>query len=356
MPDPADDKDKREPVDLGKLERSVLTGRSKTFRERLFEAGPRRRQDQPQAFYTAEDDRRDLDNPDVIDRRGDVALPGGYTLHGPILPLPEGKTIDWPPQEWKEPAGEGWDERDLPTGSQLANRAAHAYETPLPAADRDAYQQWRESHRNADASEVDPDRPSIDWAGYWQATQRPGASGPESNLPLSHWETPYSPTFSSNRTGKYALPTPGGLAGGIEQFTNPYRTTLAPAEEKEFRQWASVSKAPYTDDPKADYDMRGFWKGLRAGDPRATTAVNPVDGQTHYPDTWKTPHHQSFSDESIYAQPGAPSWHGDVLVGPGGRIVSDERKLVPVTPAGAPIRPVAGDVSRLPPPTEEGDK
>lgn len=107
----------------------------------------------------------------------------------------------------------------------------------------------------------------------------------------------------------------------------PYQTKLPPEQEREFRLWLSVSKAPFDPSPKADYDMRGYWRALRTGDPRAATATSPGDKQTHYPDTWKTPYHKTFSNESIYAPPGlvAPRWIGGVLVSSEGRIIADER-------------------------------
>ena len=69
--------------------------------------------------------------------------------------------------------------------------------------------------------------------------------------------------------------------------------------------------------------MRGFY--LHQGN----TAVNANDGMLHYPDTYKTPLHQSFSGESIYANPNAhpPMWNEqDQLVLPDGTVVFDERK------------------------------
>jgi hypothetical protein len=67
--------------------------------------------------------------------------------------------------------------------------------------------------------------------------------------------------------------------------------------------------------------MRGFWQSGGGG-----TAVNPNDNMLHFPDTYKTPYHQSFSAESQWALPNAPTWNSqDQLVTPDGRIVFDER-------------------------------
>jgi hypothetical protein len=76
-----------------------------------------------------------------------------------------------------------------------------------------------------------------------------------------------------------------------------------------------------------DYDMRGFWQGLQRGDPRAKTGIDPNDQRLHFTDTWKTPYHESFSGESKFAAPGAPSWNDqDQLVAPGGRVMFDDRQ------------------------------
>lgn len=105
-----------------------------------------------------------------------------------------------------------------------------------------------------------------------------------------------------------------------------YLTTLKPDEETKFQAWVAANNAPFDPSPQADYDMRGFWRGLTNGDPRATTAVNPNDHKMHFPDVWKTPYHQSFSAESQWAIPGkAPTWNDkDQLVTPDGKVVFDE--------------------------------
>ena len=58
-----------------------------------------------------------------------------------------------------------------------------------------------------------------------------------------------------------------------------------------------------------DYDMPGFVKAWLNLDPRAMVAPDPHDGgRIHYTDPWKRPNHPSFSDQSVYAGNGAPSW------------------------------------------------
>lgn len=100
----------------------------------------------------------------------------------------------------------------------------------------------------------------------------------------------------------------------------PYRTQLDPAQEQAFQHWVNLYKIPWQDTPTADYDMRGFWKAMTAGDPRAVQSAQ----SGHYPDIWKTPYHHTFSNESIYAPPTAPHWVGNQLVDSSGRVLVDE--------------------------------
>lgn len=106
-----------------------------------------------------------------------------------------------------------------------------------------------------------------------------------------------------------------------------FQTKLSVPEQIQFLNWVKQNKVPYDKSAQADYDMPGFWKALQAGDPRAITAINPNDQQMHYPDYWKTPYHQTFSNESQWAVPSqAPAWNQmDQLVAPNGQIVYDER-------------------------------
>lgn len=104
----------------------------------------------------------------------------------------------------------------------------------------------------------------------------------------------------------------------------PYLTELSDSEEAEFQQWVKKNKVPFDPSKTADYDMRGFWRASVTGDPRAQTAVSEYDKQIHYPDTWKTPYHRTFSNESIYATKDAPSWSGYKLIDYHGRVIADE--------------------------------
>lgn len=121
------------------------------------------------------------------------------------------------------------------------------------------------------------------------------------------------------RNSQYAQPAPV-MQGG-------YLTKLNPLDELAFQHWVQTNNVPFDPSPTADYDMRGFWKALSTGDPKATTGMNANDGKMHFTDSFKTPYHESFSAESRYAAPGAPKWNDlDQLVTPSGRIVFDERK------------------------------
>mgnify|MGYP001593740306 FL=1 len=107
-----------------------------------------------------------------------------------------------------------------------------------------------------------------------------------------------------------------------------YNTPLSPMDEFAYRQWVQQNQVPTN--PNAtnpqDYDMRGFYQGLQQGNPRAQSAINPNDSQMHFPDFWKTPLHQTFSNESQWAPPTAPQWTpNDQLAQPDGRVMFDER-------------------------------
>ncbi len=111
-----------------------------------------------------------------------------------------------------------------------------------------------------------------------------------------------------------------------------FNTQLDPATELAFRQWLQQNNVPFN--PNAvgptDYDMRGFYQAMQQGNPMAQSAINPNDNLLHYPDYWKTPFHQSFSSESQWAGPAAPSWiNGSQLAAPNGRIVFDEKQPQP---------------------------
>jgi len=99
---------------------------------------------------------------------------------------------------------------------------------------------------------------------------------------------------------------------------------LTPEQEAAFMKWVASNKVPFNPKDKyPDYDMRGYYLAQQKG--QAASAVNPVDKQLHYPDTYKTPYHESFSRESQYAKEGAPSWKGEKLISPTGEIVYETK-------------------------------
>lgn len=105
-----------------------------------------------------------------------------------------------------------------------------------------------------------------------------------------------------------------------------YMTQLEPLQELAFQSWLKQNNVPFDDSPQGDYDMRAFFLANRQGSKNAQTELNANDGMLHYPDTYKTPYHQSFSNGSRYAAPGAPTWNEqDQLFLPSGKILFDER-------------------------------
>jgi hypothetical protein len=114
-------------------------------------------------------------------------------------------------------------------------------------------------------------------------------------------------------------------AQSVQSTLGPYRTTLSPLEEIQFQNWVKTNRIPFDNSPTSDYDMRGFYRAAISGDPNAQTARSPFDGLMHFPDTWKTPYHKTFSKESQYALPSAPAWSGDRLINKAGGVVADER-------------------------------
>lgn len=107
----------------------------------------------------------------------------------------------------------------------------------------------------------------------------------------------------------------------------PYWTKLPPDKETQFRQWVKQNSVNFNpEDAQPDYDMRGFWQALQAGDPRAASAIDPNDKQIHYPDYWKTPYDATFSAQSQWGIEGkTPTWNGDQYTLPGGHVIYDDQ-------------------------------
>lgn len=122
------------------------------------------------------------------------------------------------------------------------------------------------------------------------------------------------PTYTRNRA--YVRPD-----------AKSFKTDLG-KNEAGFQTWIMQNKIPFDpSDAKSDYDMRGYYKALLDGDTAAHQSLNDNDGRMHFPDTYKTPYHQSFSNESKYATPDAPSWANDSqLVDKNGNVVFDEKR------------------------------
>ena len=118
-----------------------------------------------------------------------------------------------------------------------------------------------------------------------------------------------------------------------------YNTKLSPQEEQAFRQWTKQNSIPFDfQSPVTDYDMRGFWKAQIGGDQAALRDSR----SKHFPDKWKTPYHETFSNQSQWAAPGAPHWEGDKLV----------RSAKP-KPTGSSLSSAS---NRRPKPAPKGDK
>jgi N12 class adenine-specific DNA methylase/GGDEF domain-containing protein len=121
----------------------------------------------------------------------------------------------------------------------------------------------------------------------------------------------------------------------------PYKTALPPDQEQGFQSWVKQNKVPWQDTPNADYDMRGYYKAMQSGDQNAQQKQSQFDGKMHFPDTYKTPYHKTFSSESMYATSDAPHWEGDRLIDKSGKAIADE-----TPPPTQPIKPAPIQVTR----------
>jgi hypothetical protein len=126
----------------------------------------------------------------------------------------------------------------------------------------------------------------------------------------------------------YGSLAPNPILAGRQPAAD-YDTKLDPGTEQFFRQWVAQNKVPFDPDAKApqDYDMRGFYQGLLQQNPKAQSAIDPNDARLHFPDYWKTPLHETFSNESQWAPANAPAWNSqDQLVSSGGRVLFDDKQ------------------------------
>jgi hypothetical protein len=97
--------------------------------------------------------------------------------------------------------------------------------------------------------------------------------------------------------------------------TTNYETVLPGALEQQFRAWVRKNNVPFNpDDKTSDYDMRGYYMSQKLQFEGALGDVPAHLPGAHFPDTFKTPYHATFSDESQYATPNNPfHWRGDTL-------------------------------------------
>lgn len=110
------------------------------------------------------------------------------------------------------------------------------------------------------------------------------------------------------------------LAGGSTETVDPFRTSIPYNRESEFQDWTRANRITDLDHPDSHYDYRGaFLEGVKP-------EVAP-DGVAHWPDTYKTPGHPTFSVESKYAagRNDAGIWQGDQFV-PASQLLESERR------------------------------
>ena len=98
----------------------------------------------------------------------------------------------------------------------------------------------------------------------------------------------------------------------------PYKTKLTSQEEQQFLKWYKMVAMmnqldPNPDHPDHHYDYRGFWKNSSEQDRLSMSLFVP---DKHFPDTYKTPLHPTFSNESIYSNAFTPGghWDGEIFV------------------------------------------
>lgn len=221
-------------------------------------------------------------------------------------------------------APKGWDRTPNHINRSAINPANDVFERQNDVAD----------HGNYDGRAMSMDRSGM-LEGRMNAQM--GASSVP-HTPVDGWKLS-AEQIKKAQPAKGPAPKDGWMVKAPRPDAKPgnYRTELPPAQEKQFAAWVKKTGAqfdPSSNNPKEDYDMRGFYKAVQAGDPAAITAMSGYDGKPHYPDTYKTPYHETFSDESKWAVKGkAPHWQGDKLMSPSGQVLKDEtpQKVSPVT-------------------------
>lgn len=96
-----------------------------------------------------------------------------------------------------------------------------------------------------------------------------------------------------------------------------FKTKLTPQEEQQFLEWYKIVALKHhldlnPDHPDHHYDYRGFWKNSSFQEKLSMLG----NQQMHFPDTYKTPMHPTFSNESIYSTPFmmGGNWDGDKFI------------------------------------------
>lgn len=195
------------------------------------------------------------------------------------------------------------------------------------------------------AQQAAPEQPPVPMQGDTGSTMPTAAPpGPAAGAPAPGRTFP-QPPLSLDATAPFTPVLPS--------TSQQYTTQLDPQAEAQFQDWVKSNNIPWQDSPTADYDMRGFWKAMQDKDPRAVRSF----ANKHFPDTWKTPYHASFSNESMYAPPDAPHWQGNQLVDKSGKVVFDEDtqgKPAPGVPQPQASGPAPGGPARPVPPGMKG--
>ena len=90
-------------------------------------------------------------------------------------------------------------------------------------------------------------------------------------------------------------------------YVQNYNTPLSDENLQRFQNWAAqaTQKLGINAADLYDYDMQGYW--LNGG------YAQPLQQGMHFPDTYKKPSHETFSDQSIYH--GTPSPYGGTWQG-----------------------------------------
>lgn len=92
--------------------------------------------------------------------------------------------------------------------------------------------------------------------------------------------------------------------GGVVPFSSSVkrrRTALSPSDERLFWDWYRAYAAenrldPNADDPRHQYDYRGWWRAMQA-DPSYAPVRDPEDGFMHGPSEFKDPDHPTMWKE-----------------------------------------------------------